>query len=135
MELLVKSEILFKDEYSYIVYDASSRLICITSQVYQQLDHIKLAFTEVLKAIRAKKATRLLVDNTEVKGSFTDATEWVTGVFIPQALSAGIVALASIPSKDVFGKFAGTKTLNGIQGVKLQRFTHKSEALAWVASL
>jgi hypothetical protein len=90
---------------------------------------------EVLNAIQTKKATRLLVDNSLVKGTFTDATYWVTGTFFPKAIQAGINTVASIPSPDVFGKFAGTQVLNKVQGLAMQRFINKAEALQWLQSL
>ena len=132
MELVVKQETLFKEPYSTITHDSSLQLIIIISQGYQTFEQIKHAFNHALQAIKAKKATKILVDNTEVKGTFTQATEWVASSFIPEVIKAGVTLVASIPSQDVFGKYAGTQTLSKINGVSLQRFSHRQQALEWL---
>jgi predicted DNA-binding transcriptional regulator AlpA len=112
--------LLFKEDYCEIWYDSVNRWVCTDWSGLLTLEMVQTAVNMENKILKEKKATKLLNLNTRVKGTFSNATDWIANVAFPEGISLGIKHVAWVLSADEISKMSAQKTLS--KGQKLNEY-------------
>lgn len=102
---------------------------------YQTVDGIKEGCEVILETIKSTGVTKLLNNNQNVKGSWTQAADWVGTNWIPRALSAGLSAISFVYSPDVFARFSVDKLLTVNSNFSSNTFKEMSKAKEWLKTV
>jgi hypothetical protein len=88
---------------------------------------------KIHKLIKGNNCFKMLIDNTDVLGSWADAAEWVGMEWFPMIEEAGLQYLAWIHSASTFDQFSLRETVNAKVGnVETQLFRNVDEATLWL---
>ncbi|WP_316822681.1 ATP-binding protein [Pedobacter gandavensis] len=87
----------------------------------------------MLAMLRANECTKILSDNRNVLGTWSDASEWIGKVWFPMMEKAGLTHFAWTISKDLFCQFSAKKSAElAIGNVGIQFFTEIQSAEDWI---
>ena len=90
-----------------------------------------------LEKLKTWNVPYIMNDNTELNSPWDTANDWISEVWIPQAIEAGLRKFAHIVSKDIAGEvsayFMKENTDNlEMDTFEMRLFTEKDEALQWL---
>ena len=74
----------------------------------------------------------IVVDFSELKGTFTSVNEWTEKVFFPPLLDNGLKCTAMVVSPDVFAHFAIKDIVKKMGSFEIQIFKDLDSAWEWV---
>ena len=78
---------------------------------------------------------KLLNENTNVIGNWSDASDWVAQVLFPKLEKAGLQYVAWVYAPSTFSRMAAHKSVEGKSGSMIQFFANNSEASEWLDKL
>ena len=85
--------------------------------------------------IKIHKCTKVLNDNRNVLGTWSEASDWAGEVFFPMIEKEGIKNLAWIFSPSVFSQLSAKKSVDvAVSNITTQFFTDIEEAKIWLTS-
>ncbi|MEN7548957.1 STAS/SEC14 domain-containing protein [Rapidithrix thailandica] len=128
----MKKELFFEDEFIEIAYLSEKNIIYTARKGYPTLDKVKESLEHSYECLVKYQSQKVLSDMTQLQGTFTFANEWVTGVWLPKALQAGLKYVAYVYSEDVFSRFALDDLMKKMTNFEMQVFKCKEEALQWL---
>lgn len=133
----VTKQILFDSSFITIKYDEANNWIYTNWKGVQTIDTIKQGCEQILLAIKSKGCHKVLNDNTNVKGTWTHAREWVADHWFPRVIKAGLRELAYVYSPDVFSKFSTDSLLKrtDTNSFKSATFNSLEEGANWLRSI
>lgn len=135
-----KKEVLFNNTSLTIEYDSQNNFLYANWKGYQTEESIKSGCGKMLQFLKEKRCTKVLNDNTLVKGTWSSSATWGASVWFPQMASAGLKYFAWVYSPDVFGKFSTDATLKQMNdkdskdwiGFNGRTFKSIEEAARWL---
>lgn len=82
----------------------------------------------------------LLNDNSELRGVWDDANEWIANEWIPAAIEAGLLRFAHIISKEMFAQLSAEMMADNAKerstdSFEMKLFDNFEEARAWLAEV
>jgi hypothetical protein len=122
------------DNTIHIFYNEAGRWLEVDWTGYQNMDTVKHGCMLMLDYLRRNKCTRVVNDNTNVKGNWSDAVDWVGEVWFPMMEKAGLKYFAHIFSPSTFSKLSAQKSIDIMAGiVTTQYFTDRELAKRWIS--
>ncbi|HEX8376469.1 MAG TPA: PAS domain-containing sensor histidine kinase [Pedobacter sp.] len=125
----------FKSSFIEIFYDPQLKHLEANWIGFQNVDTVKAGGAEMLKILKSNNCQKVLNDNSEVKGNWSEAADWAGEVWFPMMEAAGLKFLAWIYSPSTFSALSAKRSVDvKIGNVVTQFFTRKKDALAWLRS-
>ncbi|MXV15742.1 PAS domain-containing protein [Hufsiella ginkgonis] len=123
----------YQDTTITITYYERSHRIYADWTGFQDLDSVKNGCLVLLEMAEKNRCSKIVNDNTHVLGSWSEAVDWVSGVFFPMLEKAGITHLAWVYAPNVFSRLSANKAAGVAAGnIDTQLFTALSEAEKWI---
>ncbi|MBB2148716.1 PAS domain-containing sensor histidine kinase [Pedobacter gandavensis] len=87
----------------------------------------------MLALLRANECHKILNDNREVLGTWSDASDWVGETWFPMIEKAGLTHFSWINSPDIFCRFSAEKSASiALGNVEIQFFAEIQSAEDWI---
>jgi PAS domain S-box-containing protein len=100
---------------------------------YQNYDSVKKGCLIMLDLLKKNECTKVLNDNTNVMGNWSEASDWGGQYWFPAMQEAGLKHFAWIYSHSTFSRMAAHKSIDITMGkVTAQFFTDIDEARNWL---
>ena len=126
----------YSDSQITIVYNAEVRSLEVDWIGYQNFDSVKKGCLIMLDLLKKNNCSKVLNDNTNVLGNWSEASDWGGTVWFPEMQKAGLQFFAWIYSASTFSKLAAHKSLDVMLGnITTQFFTDIDEAKVWLENI
>jgi len=96
------------------------------------VDEVIEACKVSIEYLEEQKSAKILNDNSQLKGSWDEANEWIAQNWMPRALAAGLKKFAHIISPDVFGALSAEELVTKASDFEMRIFDNRAEAEAWL---
>jgi hypothetical protein len=123
-------EILHKAKNLEISFDPSNKVIICNWIGYQNKENIMNSGAVILDLLKKKSASKVINDNTNVTGTWQDASEWTAKEWFPSMMKAGLKHFAWIFSPNIFAELSAKKAMPASDVVK--SFGTFKEANEWI---
>jgi len=118
-----------------IGYNSACNRIDVDWTGFQDVGSVKNGCLNMLGFINRNKCDRILNDNTNVIGTWSEASEWVGEVYFPMMEQAGVKYLAWVFSPSVFSQLSARKSLDVASTyIETEIFTDMRLAEEWLQS-
>lgn len=99
----------------------------------QTLENVRQGAEACLEVLAATNCSYLLNDNRLVAGPWSQATEWIATVWMPQAITSGLTHFAHIISPEPLARLSAENMRHRIKGgFQMQIFDKLSGAGEWL---
>ncbi|BDD05402.1 hypothetical protein [Aureibacter tunicatorum] len=116
-----------------INYLEEDNLISVNWKGYQTLETIQNGMEELIKCFQEFSTGCLLIDNRQIKGTWTMANDWIVTDWTPRAKKFGYHSAAFIFSDDVFSRFSIKRYIEEYNdGIYMQSFSEEENAIKWL---
>lgn len=78
---------------------------------------------------------KLLNDNSKWEGAWGVNPDYLTNVWVPNMIKAGLTHMAQILSPDVFGAMSASELESNAAGFIMKSFKDRDEAIQWLDSV
>lgn len=100
---------------------------------FQDMDSVQHGGMMMLDLLRKNNCRKVLNDNREVLGTWSDASDWAGKEWFPRMEQAGLKYFAWIFSTSTFSQLSAKKSVDVMNGdVTVRFFTDLQEAKAWL---
>ncbi len=100
---------------------------------FQNLETVQHGCMMMHKILKLNNCEKVLNDNTEVQGNWSEAVDWGGEVWFPMMENAGTKYFAWIYSPSTFSQLSAEKSINIMQGnILTQLFNDRQEAVEWL---
>jgi PAS domain S-box-containing protein len=100
---------------------------------FQNIETVQSGCMAILEALKEYSATKLINDNTNVLGSWSESLEWVAEIWFPMMKEAGLRYLAWIYSPATYSILAAQKSVEiSDEKAEIKLFTELSLAKNWI---
>jgi hypothetical protein len=123
-------EILHKAKNLEISFDPSSKVIICNWIGFQNKENIMNSGAVILDLLKKKSASKVINDNTNVTGTWQDASDWTAKEWFPSMMKAGLKHFAWIFSPNIFAELSAKKAMPASDVVK--SFGTFKEANEWI---
>lgn len=90
----------------------------------------------MLGLLKKNNCAKVLNDNTDVLGNWSEAADWGGTVWFPEMQKAGLKFFAWVYSQNTFSKMAAHKSLDIMVGnITTQFFTDLQNAKEWLKNI
>ncbi len=125
----------FKSSFIEIFYDPQHKHLEANWIGFQNVDTVKAGGAEMLKILKSNNCRKVLNDNSEVKGNWSEAADWAGEVWFPMMEAEGLKFMAWIYSPSTFSALSAKRSVDvKVGNVITQFFTRKKAALDWLKS-
>ncbi len=129
----VKSDTFYEDESITISYREEYGRIDTDWKGFQTLESVKRGCLLMLDMLKKNKCTKVLNDNTNVLGTWSEAADWVGGEWFAMMEEAGLKYFAWVFSHSSFSQLSARKSVDIMTGnVVTQFFTDIEAAANWI---
>lgn len=133
IEPKVKTDTSYQDEYITINYNQDKKRLDVDWIGYQNLESVQNGGMAMLEILQKNSCTKVLNDNTNVLGSWSEAAEWAGSVWFPMMERAGLTHFAWVYSASMFSRLAAEKSVDiAVGNVTTQFFTDLAAAEEWL---
>lgn len=123
----------YTSESLSIITNEQDKIVETDWKGFHNYDSVKAGTIKISEIVAAKSYAKLLNNNLNVLGNWSDAAEWVGTVGFPLIENAGIKYVAWIYSPATFGQLAAEKSINLVDGnIITKTFTTINEARDWL---
>ena len=102
---------------------------------YQNFKSVQDGCLIMLDLVKKNPCTKILNDNSEVRGNWSEASDWVSAECIPALAAAGITHVAWIYSPSIFSQLAAEKSVDLSDHIVIRFFNDKVSAADWLDSV
>jgi PAS domain S-box-containing protein len=128
-----KNNHFYKDEFISVKFNHAKKRIDVNWIGFQDLKSVKNGGMMMLDILSKNGANKLLNDNREVLGTWSEASDWAGSEWLPMIEKAGLKYFAWVFSSSAFSQMSARKSINVMHGnVVTQFFTDIAEAEAWL---
>jgi PAS domain S-box-containing protein len=128
-----RSNHFYQDDSITVKYNSSKNRLDVNWTGFQDLGSVKNGGMMMLEILSKNGADKLLNDNREVLGTWSEAADWAGKEWMPMIEQAGLKYFAWIFSSSAFSQMSAKKSINVMQGNVVTRFfTDIAEAEAWL---
>lgn len=125
----------FKDDNLSVTYNKEEHRLDVNWTGFQCKESVQHGALVMLAMMKANECTKILNDNREVMGTWSDASEWVGKIWFPMVEKAGLTHFAWVNSADIFCQFSAKKSVEiAIGNVGIQFFEEIQSAEDWINS-
>ncbi|WP_158824962.1 ATP-binding protein [Mucilaginibacter lacusdianchii] len=128
-----QSDTFYQDNSITISYNEAHQWLDVDWVGYQNLESVQNGCMHMLNLLQKNKCRKVVNDNRNVLGTWSEAAEWVGQEWFPMAEKAGLRYVAWIFSSSAFSQLSARKSINVMQGnVTTQFFIDMHEAKEWI---
>jgi PAS domain S-box-containing protein len=132
----IKTATSYRDDSVALVYNPEAKRIEADWLGFQDLTSVKHGCMLMLDMLRENKAEKVLNDNRNVLGTWSEASDWAGSEWLPMMEKAGLKYFAWIFSASAFSQLSAKKSIDVMQGNIVTRFfTDVKLAEEWLDSL
>jgi PAS domain S-box-containing protein len=132
-DLRTDYETFYFDPQVKIKYDPENHWLAVDWIGFQNLESVQRGCMIMLDLLKKNKVSKVLNDNTNVLGNWSEASDWGGTFWFPEMQKAGLEFFAWIYSPSTFSKLAAHKSLDVMAGtITTQFFTTVDEAADWL---
>lgn len=125
---------LYNAPFLDIFYDPDSQILYADWKGYQSFDTGTAGCERILEYVEKYRITKVLNDNSNVRGLWMGAAEWAARIWFPRMKQAGMQHFAWVYSPAKFSQISTDTALASMDpdafGVEV--FYNKDDALAWL---
>jgi PAS domain S-box-containing protein len=123
----------YQDASVTVKYNSTKNRLDVNWTGFQDLNSVKRGGMMMLDILSKNGADKLLNDNREVLGTWSEASDWAGNDWLPMIEKAGLKYFAWIFSSSAFSQMSARKSINVMRGNVVTRFfTDIEEAEAWL---
>lgn len=123
----------YKDQYVEIRYNAEARRVEAYWTGYQRIESVQRGGLKILDMVRLNHAKKLLNDNTQVLGNWSESAEWVAKDLMVSMEQVGLKYMAWVQSKGAFSQLSAQKTVEMTEvKIDLAFFNEVQAAERWL---
>lgn len=123
----------YKSSFLEVSYDAEKGWLKSNWIGYQNLESVQKGCAIILELLKKNHCTRMINDNRQVVGNWSEAVDWGNQIWFPAVGKAGLKKLAWIYSPSTFARISAQRALNVMIGdITAQFFTDWDEAVDWL---
>ncbi len=123
----------YEDEYVQIRYNAEADQLEARWFGYQALETVERGGLKILELLKENRAGKLLNDNTDVLGNWSEASEWVALDLLPKMEAAGLKYIGWVQSRSAFSRLSAQKTADLAKvDIEMSFFSERMAAEAWL---
>jgi PAS domain S-box-containing protein len=131
----VKTDTFYQNEHIRISFNSENKRLDVDWIGYQNLDTVQNGGMIMLEMLRINHCSKVLNDNTNVLGSWSEAADWAGTIWFPLMEKAGLKDFAWVYSPSMFSRLAAEKSVDiAIGNVTTQFFTDLQAAEEWLNS-
>lgn len=124
----------YQDEYVSIHYNSALHQVESKWKGYQDFESVQRGGLKILELLRYNRASKLLNDNSDVLGNWSEAAEWVAKDLLVSMEAAGLKYVAWIQSRSAFSRLSAQKTADMAEvGIEMAFFSERIAGQAWLA--
>lgn len=125
----------YQDQHLTISYKKDIKAIFADWTGFQNITTIKHGAVIALEMLKRYKVEKILNDNTNLLGTWSEASDWVGIEFFPLIENAGLKKLAWIYSQSGFSQLSAKKSVDVMIGnVEIKFFTEMTTAEKWIVA-
>ncbi|WP_207423233.1 PAS domain-containing protein [Desertivirga brevis] len=136
----LKAEIVVSNDDRYysdgsitIVYNQVGTRVDVDWTGFQDYDSVQAGCLRMLRILKNHKVNKVLNDNTHVRGTWSEAAEWVGKEWFPMMEAAGLRYFAWVYSPSSFSKMSADKSVEVKKdGIITRFFDNLEEANQWL---
>lgn len=123
----------YKNEKVTIVYNASKHRLEVDWTGYQNMESVKHGCMQMLEMLKVNKCVKVINDNTNVSGTWSEASEWAGKEWLHLMEEAGLRYFAWIFSPSAFAQLSARKAVDMMEATVVAQFFHNAqEAEDWI---
>jgi len=128
---------LCNEPFLHLCLDPDQRILCAQWKGYQSFDNGVAGCHRILDEATRHGISRILNDNTLVRGLWMDAAEWAGRIWFPRLRQAGVKHFAWVCSPARFSRISMSAALAVIDDTELDLrvFQTVEEASVWLHSV
>lgn len=132
-EPVIMQDDFYQDNAITLVYNAEKHRIEADWTGFQNRESVQRSCMLMLDMVIKFKCAKIVNDNRQVLGTWSDASEWVGEHFFPMLEKAGVKYLAWVFSASVFSQLSAKKSVDvAMNNIITQFFTEISSAEEWI---
>jgi len=125
----------FQNEHITIYQDKKSEWLEVDWIGFQTVEQIKSGGAKMIEMLQASGFDRVMNDNTNVMGTWSEAADWAGHEWFPMMEKAGLKYFAWVYSPSAFSRLSAEKTVDvKIGNSVVQFFTDSNSAREWLRS-
>jgi len=130
---IVKTGIYYEDNSITVAYNARERRLDVDWKGFHTLESVQKGCLKMLEILRFNRCSKILNDNRNILGTWSEAAEWVGKQWFPMMEEAGLKYFAWIFSNSSFSQLSAKKSVNVKEGKVITRFfTDAASGMAWL---
>lgn len=124
----------YRTNFINIEYNQEHQRLEVDWLGFQNLESVQKGGLLMLEFLQKNQCEKVLNDNTNVKGNWSEASDWAGKVWFPMMQRAGLKHFAWIYSPSTFSALAAKKSVDVMIGdVQTQFFYDRGEAVEWLS--
>lgn len=128
-------EKLYENEHLTISYNREENWLEIDWLGFQTFDSIRSSCMIMLDYLKKHNCSKVLNDNSQVLGTWSEAADWGAEFWFPVMIDAGLRHFAWIYSPSTFGKLSADKTITLTNKDIFATFNNREEAIEWLHTI
>ncbi len=131
-EPTVITDTYYKDSFITIQFNKAKKCLEVDWTGFQDLASVQRGGRMMLEMMAKNYCSKILNDNRQVKGTWSEAADWARNEWLPEIERAGLRYLAWIYSPSMFSQLSTKKSVDAISNVTTQFFTDAVAAEEWI---
>lgn len=132
---IIKKHLYYKDDHITIAYHQQHRRLDVDWTGFQSFESVQHGGMKLLEMLKENQCSKILNDNRNVLGTWSEAAEWTGEVWFPMIEKAGLKYFAWIYSPSMFSRLSAKKSVDiAVGNVVTQFFTDPDFAEDWLNS-
>jgi len=129
----VADELTYSNEHLTIHCNFQQEWMEVNWIGYQNFESVQNGGLQMIEVLRSSGLKKVLNDNREVLGNWSEASDWAGKVWFPMMIEAGLQDFAWVFSASIFSQLAAQKSVDVSDGKANVRFFHDmEEAKRWL---
>lgn len=123
----------YSDSHISITVDNANRWLYVDWKGFQDNQTVRQGGLKMLSVLQRTGFSKVLNDNRNVLGTWSDAAEWVGEDWFPMMEASGLKCFAWIYSHSTFSQLSADKSIDVLKGAVISRFfNEESKARQWL---
>ncbi|WP_082035941.1 PAS domain-containing sensor histidine kinase [Pedobacter lusitanus] len=126
----------YRDETIDLQFNEEKNRLDVNWTGYQNFVSVQDGCLIMLDLVKKSQASKILNDNSDVMGNWSEASDWVSTECLPALAEAGVRHIAWIYSPSIFSQLAADKSVDLIMSnIIIQFFNDKTSAMHWLDTI
>lgn len=123
----------YQDETINLQLNEQSNRLDVNWTGYQNFISVQDGCLIMLDLVKKNQVAKILNDNSNVMGNWSEASDWVSAECLPALAAAGVKYIAWIYSPSIFSQLAADKSADLVlSNITVQFFNDKTSAARWL---